>query len=275
MLAEQAEITEDLMSNRMTTPSEFLIAVSVVIIVGCSAAGPMSDPQKRYQQNVSNKVLIHMDIKTLFPSEDLRKLADAAGKGKTLVIDRLINEGVDVNARGTENATALFWSMRNERGFNYLLAKGADPNVVFGDGGSVLHWAARKQNCAMLASALKHGGNPNLSAGMFGGSPAFATISIGIENGIPECLKLLLSNNADLEFRDKRGKTLLLFAAGLARFDIASFLLDKGADPTVTDIDGKNVIAILASYQNAFNPGSTTETNWTKLKQQLENLGVN
>lgn len=262
------------MLNLITKTSKYLIVVSALFVAGCSSAGQLSDTEKRYEHNVSKKVLIHMDIKTMFPSEDLRKLAEAAGKGKTSVIDKLINEGVDVNARGTENATALFWSMRNERGFNYLLAKGADPNVVFGDGGSVMHWAARKQNCSMLASALKHGGNPNLSAGLFGGSPAFATITVGKENGIPECLKMLLSNNADLEFRDERGKTLLLFSAGLARFDIALFLLDKGADPTVADIDGKNMISILNSYKNAFNPGSTTEANWTKLKNRLDKLGI-
>lgn len=128
------------MLNLITKTSKYLIVVSALFLAGCSSAGQLSDIEKRYEHNVSKKVLIHMDIKTMFPSEDLRKLAEAAGKGKTSVIDKLINEGVDVNARGTENATALFWSMRNERGFNYLLAKGADPNVVFGDGGSVMHW---------------------------------------------------------------------------------------------------------------------------------------
>ncbi len=241
-----------------------------MLIADCSTASQFNNPQKKYEQTLGNKVLIHMDIETMFPSGKLRDLAKAAGKGKIAVIDELISEGVDVNSLGAENATALFWSMRNEEGFNHLLTKGADPNVVFGDGGSVMHWAARNQkDCSLLVSALNHGGNPNLKAGMFGGSPTFSTISAGKNSGVPKCLKILLSNEADIEFRDERGKTLLLYSAGIARFDIALFLLDQGADATVEDNKGKNMSSILDSYKDAFKQGSVTESNWLKLRERL------
>lgn len=215
-----------------------------------------------------------MDIETMFPSLKLRELAKAAGKGNISRINELIDEGVDVNSRGTENATALFWSMKNEKGFNHLLARGADPNVVFGDGGSVMHWVARKRDCGMLMSALQHAGNPNLKAGMFGGSPAFETITAGKNDGVPLCLKVLLSNNSDIEFRDDNDKTLVLLATDLARFDIALYLLDKGADPRVEDVKGRGMRSILNSYKGAFKKGSVTETNWIKLKDKLDEIGV-
>lgn len=248
--------------------------VAVTFVSGCSTANQFHEPQKKYEQTLSKKVLIHMDIETMFPSVKLRKLANAAGRGNTSLVDALISEGVDVNSRGIENATALFWSMRNEEGFNHLLAKGADPNVVFGDGGSVMHWAARQQDCDMLISALKHGGNPNLRAGMFGGSPAFETITAGKNKGTPPCLEVLLAHGSNIEFRDNNGKTLLFLATDIARFDVALYLLEEGANPSVQDVKGRTIRTLLNSYQGAFKEGSTTESNWIKLKGKLDKLGI-
>lgn len=262
------------MLNLISKTLKLTLVIGAVLTSGCSTANQVGASQNQYEQSLKEKVLIHMDIKTMFPSVKLRELAKAAGKGKTSIIDELIQEGGDVNSRGNGNATALFWSMRNEKGFNYLLEVGADPNVVFGDGGSVMHWVARKQDCSMLITALEHGGNPNLKAGIFGGSPAFETITAGKNNGIPKCLELLLSNRADIEFRDDNRKTLLLLATDLARFDIALFLLDKGAEPRVKDVKGRNMRSILNSYKNAFKHDSVTEVNWLKLQERLDSLGI-
>ena len=262
------------MLNLISKTSRVSLVIAAALVSSCSTANQLNDSQQKYEQTLSKKVLIHMDIKTMFPSEKLRKLAIAAGKGKVSLVDELINEGVDVNSRGTGNATALFWSMRNSKGFNHLLTKGADPNVVFGDGGSVMHWAARKQDCDMLNSALKHGGNPNLRAGMFGGSPAFETITAGKNKGTPPCLEVLLSHNSYIEFRDDNAKTLLLLATDLARFDVALYLLEKGAEPRVKDIKGRSMRTLLNSYQGAFKQGSITEDNWIKLKEKLDSLEV-
>jgi ankyrin repeat protein len=260
------------MLNLISKTLKLTLVVGAVLTSGCSTANQVGTLQNKYEQSLKEKVLIHMDIKTMFPSVKLRELAKAAGKGKTSIIDELIQEGIDVNSRGNGNATALFWSMRNDKGFNYLLEMGADPNVVFGDGGSVMHWVARKQDCSMLITALKHGGNPNLKAGMFGGSPAFETITAGKNKGTPPCLEVLLSNNSDIEFRDDNAKTLLLLATDLARFDVALYLLEKGADPRVKDIKGRSMRTLLNSYQGAFKQGSTTEDNWIKLKEKLDSL---
>lgn len=254
---------------KITVPS---LVIGSILISGCSVANKLVDTQNEYDRAVTKEILIHMDLETMFPSASLRELAKAAGKGQTSTIDKLIDEGVDVNAKGSQNATALFWSMRNEKGFEYLLAKGADPNVVFADGGTVMHWAARKDKCNMLISALAYGGNPNLKGGMFDGSPAFATITAGRNNGVPACLDVLLKSGADIEFRDKYGKTLLLLATDLARFDIALYLLDQGANKNATDPDGRSVISLLNSYQDAFEEGSATEENWLKLKSRLSTV---
>jgi ankyrin repeat protein len=91
-----------------------LTLVSCALISsGCHSGNPMESAEKRYQQNVKKKLLIAMDIDTMFSDDKLRQLAYAAGKGRISTIDKLLESGVDINAKGTRNATALFWSMRN------------------------------------------------------------------------------------------------------------------------------------------------------------------
>jgi len=247
-----------------------LVFSCVAFTAGCSAENNLSGTKQNYEKKVTETILIHMDLETMFPSDKLRELAKAAGKGQLATVDKLVQDGVDVNAKGRENATALFWSMRNEKGFNHLLKLGANPNVVFGDGSSVMHWAARKSECSLLKTALSYGGNPNLKAGLFGGSPAFNTITAGKNTGVPDCLKLLLRNNADIEFRDENGKTLLLRAAALGRYDIVLFLLGEGASSNVKDLKGRTLRTILSEDKDAFLKGSVTQINWFKVKEWLD-----
>lgn len=241
---------------------------------GCSANSIMADQFKRgvneYREDLSTKVLIHMDIETMFPDHNLRELARAAANGNIGKIDQLLAQGLNVNTKGTRNATVLFWALRNPDGFEYLLNRGADPNVVFDDGGSVMHWVARQENCNMLNTALLHGGDPNLRAGLFGGSPIFETVTAGKNTIIPNCLKLLLSKGADINLRDEQGKSVLLLSADLARFDIALYLLENGANPSLKDNKGRSIRDFLNSYGDAFEKGSATEKYWKQVDAWLK-----
>lgn len=254
--------------------SKFTSIVLLCFISACNASShQLERSESNYSETVSNKVLIHMDIETMFANSQLRALAYAAGKGKMSQLDKLLEQGVDVNAKGTNNATVLFWAMRNKKGFEYLLKQGANPNVVFGDGGSVMHWAARKENCEMLEAAILHGGDLNLRAGLFGGSPAFATITIGTNDGIPNCLKLLLTKGADIDFQDEQGRSVLLAAADLARFDITLYLLKSGANSKLMDNKQRTVRDLVNSYKGAFIKGSVTEEYWLKVDAWLLDSG--
>ena len=247
-----------------------------VVLIFCFAlttfginAGQLVNKQKKYEESLKTKLLIRMDLETMFSDEKLRALAYAAGKGRISSINRLLASGVDVNATGTRNATALFWAMRSEKGFRHLLKAGANPNVKFGDGGTVMHWLARREDCSLLETALAYGGNPNLKASLFNAPVAFETINPGKNKGVPECLTVLLNSGADIDLTDDKGYTMILWAADLARFDIALYLLDKGASLTFKNNQNKDLKSIVASFDDAFKPGSVTEKNWHSFKQKL------
>lgn len=77
----------------------------------------------------------------------------------------------------------------------------ADSNVIDSEGMGLIHWAADRGNLAVL-----------------------------------KCLVNDLMVNVDL--KDGDGQTALHYAASCGHSDVVEFLLDNGADPNVTDIDG-------------------------------------
>lgn len=147
-------------------------------------------------------------------------------------------------------------SSLNLGGFKKLLENGADPNVPTDDGPSVIWYAAYGGELSevmlkRLELCLQHGGNPNwiyhhkradtiVEDSNDGRSLAAAAI---IFNSHPiEVLKMLLDAGADINIKDHEGQTPLFNAVLLSRYDIAFFLLQRGADfaiksktPTMTD----------------------------------------
>jgi ankyrin repeat protein len=194
----------------------------------------LDEAQERYERDVQTRLVAYMPLETMFPDERARALAKAAGKGRKRTIERLVAEGVDVNARGRRNATPLFWALKkgSVRGFGLLLELGADPNVLYDDGGTVMHWAASHKKPEFLELALNHGGNPNLvnPAGDMQ-APIHDTITIGEGPGLPEKTALLLEAGADIHLKDRVGWTVLHSAAAQKRYDVVLELLERGADP--------------------------------------------
>ncbi|SDK26476.1 Ankyrin repeat [Ferrimonas sediminum] len=255
--------------------TQLIAWVCLVALSGCSSANQLTHSQKNHEGSISKKVLIHMDLETMFPDKQHRALARAAGKGQIKKIDELVSQGVDINSRGTSDATALFWAMKNEKGFEHLLKIGADPNVIFEDGGSVMHWVSRKKDCSMLILALKYEGNPNLKAGMFYRAPIFEMITVGKNDGIAPCFTTLLNNGADINSVDAQGKSPLLSAADLARYDIVYYLLKMGADYTLEDKSGRSINSFIESHEGAFRPDSLGESFRNKVKLWLEENSKN
>lgn len=95
------------------------------------------------------------DAEELFPEPTLRTLADASCSGNKRQIESSIQSGVDPEARGKYNKTALLWALhcRSLRGVEALLENGAEP------GQRAVRAAAHIGNPAFLEAVLKAGGN--------------------------------------------------------------------------------------------------------------------
>lgn len=229
----------------------------------------MDSAEKKFNEAQSREVVAFMTLETMFPDPRVRALAKAAGKGKIKKIEQLVTDGVSVNSKGTKDATPLFWAMSNFNGFKRLLELGADPNVVFGDGGSVMHWAVTAKDERMLKAALAHGGNPNLRAGHYGETPLFDALSMGIN-----VIETLLAAGADINAKAKDGDTPVIVAAGVARFELVHKLLERGADYSIKDGIGRDLADAVASNIGLLKPGSESAKWQAKVIEWLQGKGV-
>ncbi len=229
----------------------------------------LESAEEANEASAAKTLVAYMSLETMFPDRKVRLLASAAGKGQLDKVDRMVEEGVDVNATGTQNATPLFWSMRSLSGFTKLLELGANPNVIFLDGGSVMHWAARAEDEAYLEVALLHGGNPNLVAGAFKRTPLFE--AIGSE---ARSIELLLDAGADINARSDNGDTAVMVAAGRGRFDTVYLLLTRGASYSATNNNGVGLTDRIADKHGAMDPAHELARWLDRVIEWLHERGV-
>jgi hypothetical protein len=179
-----------------------------------------------------------------FADEKVAELAEAAKFGDVERIDAIVGEGVNVNAKGKEGISVLFYAMSGESldGFRRLLERGANPNQQADDGDSVVSVAAARQESEALKLAIVHGGNPNLHTPVPPSTPNVTytdftptPIFNAIRGRNPENAKILIKAGADLSARDSFGNTPLIEAASSGSFEVMYVLLEAGADYRAKD----------------------------------------
>lgn len=183
----------------------------------------------------------------------------------------LIANGIDLNASYAGMtpllaATRDSWHGRPDAVMT-LLANGADPRLTDGEGNTPLHHAARSSDpgvAALLRDAaaeldplnrdglsplgvacavgnwrlakflLERGAKPEPA----GGQPALLAAAGGEEDD-PAGVALLLKQKARVDARDRRGRSALHEAASAGHLDIATHLLNAGADASARDEEGR------------------------------------
>jgi|SRR5690625_2224423 len=264
----------------------FLFFSFTLGLPGCKAGeidfDAMKSSEEAFNKRQGQELIIQMPLRTMFPNQPVRALAEAAGKGRLTKLEELVEQGVDVNARGNNDATPLFWALRNSnlKGFTRLLELGADPDLLFADG-SVMHWATMHEDVAFLKVALEHGGDPNLRAGQLGETPLFLTVGLEGDNR-KEHRQLLLDSGANINIRTVDdssympigGNTPIMKAAGLGRFNIVYELLELGADYKIKNDSGHDLTDRVGQKRGAFISGSQQEKDLQKVIDWLSERGV-
>lgn len=176
-------------------------------------------------------------LSTVYFSREVdQELAAAAGAGDVDRIDAALAAGADVNAKGLGGITPLYFAYierSNLVGFEELLKRGADPNIVFDSGPSILHKSARNaRDSTWLRLALEYGGDPNVKEGVLedGYDSGITPIFRAVESGRLENVTLLMEHGADVDVVDNiNGYSPVVTAGHEGHPIIAKWLIEQGA----------------------------------------------
>ncbi|MDB6168065.1 MAG: Ankyrin [Verrucomicrobia bacterium] len=231
------------------------------------------------QQSGARLAIGRMKAKDYFKNPVEARFVEAVVSGDTKTLSKLIQEGVNVNATGREGMRPLFWAIGqgNVKGFEFLLLNGADPNIVApsssGDGisVSVMGLSAIAANPAYLRLALRHGGDPNASAGYGNRTIIFESI---MNNRLPN-VQLLIEAGANLNHQDISGSPPIQDAATIGNFDMVYVLLNSGANPKLKDRWGYDLAADIEKYGARVTKGDREQHKWfLKVCTELQQRGL-
>jgi ankyrin repeat protein len=159
------------------------------------------------------------------------------------VMKLLLDAGAKTDLQDKWKQTPLIMcaSMNNREGFRLLMAKNANMNLATTHGGTPLHYAAGHGDLAMVHALLAAGANVNAICRDSGETPLTSACRDWAHSYI---VAPLLSAGADVNARDKKGRTALHHAVDpLLNIPLVELLLEKGANPAQADKFGVTPIA--------------------------------
>ena len=107
-----------------------------------------------------------------------------------------------------------------------LLSDGLQPNAVYGDGTSALHWASYHESIDSARRLLASGAEVNSTTDL-GVTPLW----LAAQNGNAAMVQILLQAGADPNIALYSGETVVMTAAQSGNADVVRQLLAAGADP--------------------------------------------
>jgi ankyrin repeat protein len=183
-------------------------------------------------------------------------MSEAATVANTELLELLLDAGADVDSPNLEGQTALMAVARtgNVEAAELLLDNGADVNAAEGWGGqTALMWAAARNHADMIDILVEHGAEvdkrgvdrnwerrvtsePRVKEMFTGG---FTALLYAVRENCLACVERLLDAGADINKPDPDNVTPLILAFINLRFDIAKYLVERGADVNQWDYWGR------------------------------------
>ena len=198
--------------------------------------------------------------------------------------------GFDVNKIGKQGISFLLYALytKQKKMVEFLLAHGADPNLLNPE----LMDDASKERPQIVVNKLplsyvsrsffafdldyvrmlvKYGADINDNRVS---PPLIVCMSSGEESRTLKLISYLLDHGADINIRGTNNRTPLIAAADISLWDIANYLLDRGADYKMVDNAGWS-LAYNIQDEIDMNKGTAKRKEKVHaLKRRLEKLGV-
>jgi ankyrin repeat protein len=166
-------------------------------------------------------------------------------------IEKCIAGGVDVNADLGGGTRPLMIAARNERTAvaAYLIRKGARVNDGDDTGFTPLHDAAGAGDVGMVRLLIARGADVKRKNRL--DENALSLAAVGSGEGFLATARLLIEHRIPLDQRRAQGgATPLISAATNGNRELVKLLLDKGADPSIRNAEGKTAMQLLRDMNN-------------------------
>jgi ankyrin repeat protein len=154
----------------------------------------------------------------------------AATTGNGPITERLLRAGADANSSMPDGETVLMTAARTGKveALQALLAKGADvKRREPAKGQTALMWAAAENNAAAIKVLVAAGAAVQERSA--GGS--FTPFLFAVRGGHVDASRALLDAGAKIDDALPDGTSALVLATLNAHYELAAFLVDKGANP--------------------------------------------
>lgn len=178
----------------------------------------------------------------------------AALANEPIMVDFLLKEGINVNARDSRKQTALHYAASyNSVGvFKLLLDAHCDLDLQDKDGRTAIQLAVSSSRVGMVKKLLDAHCDSDRKD-----DRGETALHYAARNGSVEMVRLLLDAHCDLKLKDYDGRTALHTAVYSQAFDVIELLLERGADPSTRDKSGETSRNILKATlsRNIHGPG--------------------
>ena len=154
----------------------------------------------------------------------------AATNGNATIIERLLDAGADANEALPEGETVLMTAARTGAvdTVDLLIARGAGVSARENwRGQTALMWAAAENNPGAIRSLVRAGAD--IDATSDGGE--FTPFHFAVRGGHIDAAAELIEAGSDVNQTLNDGMSALVLALWNAHYEMAGFLLDRGADP--------------------------------------------
>lgn len=179
------------------------------------------------RRSVSALALLLAGASGLQAAGDDLRLIEALQRRDAAAAHALLQEGVDVNTRRADGATALAWAAHWDDldTAARLIAAGADPNAANALGVTPLMLASTNRSARMAELLLDAAADPN--AARPNGETALMHAALA---GAADVARALVARGADVNALTSRGFSPLMFAAAEGHAAVAGVLAETGAD---------------------------------------------
>lgn len=183
-------------------------------------------------------------------------MSEAAVTGNAALIERLLKAGADVESANADGQTALMVVARTSRvdAAQALLRRGAHVNAAEQwRGQTPLMWAAAESQAAMVHALVAAGADVDARSkvnnwqrqvtaeprAIYRPAGGFTPLLYVAREGCVECAKQLLDAGANIDMADPEEVSPLLLAVLNGHYDLAAYLIQKGANPGKWDWYGR------------------------------------